>query len=231
MDNRREFLENIAKELGRPLRLTPDNPPPPINNYPNERLTELNAQQRCEEFVKVASEVMLASCEFTSEAQAGEIALRLCQELGGAPIVISGDPRLADLGITTKLQQEYDAFIWDPAKAGENIQQAERSKVGVVYAEYGLTESGGVVLFSSPERGRAVSLLPESSIFVVRKSNILPRVAQLAEKLHKQAQAGERMPSCINIISGPSTTADIELIKVVGVHGPVKAVYLIIEDC
>ncbi|TGD57472.1 LUD domain-containing protein, partial [Escherichia coli] len=56
-------------------------------------------------------------------------------------------------------------------------------------------------------------------------------VAQLAERLHQKAQAGERMPSCINIISGPSSTADIELIKVVGVHGPVKAVYLIIEDC
>lgn len=52
-----------------------------------------------------------------------------------------------------------------------------------------------------------------------------------ADQLHQKAQAGERMPSCINIISGPSSTADIELIKVVGVHGPVKAVYLIIEDC
>ncbi|WP_171548136.1 LUD domain-containing protein, partial [Shigella flexneri] len=46
-----------------------------------------------------------------------------------------------------------------------------------------------------------------------RKSTILPRVAQLAEKLHQKAQAGERMPSCINIISGPSSTADIELIR------------------
>ncbi|HFI3849612.1 TPA: lactate utilization protein C, partial [Escherichia coli] len=137
----------------------------------------------------------------------------------------------AELGITERLQQECNAVVWDPARGSENITQAEQAKVGVVYAEYGLTESGGVVLFSAPERGRSLSLLPESSIFVLRKSSILPRVAQLAEKLHQKAQAGERMPSCINIISGPSSTADIELIKVVGVHGPVKAVYLIIEDC
>lgn len=65
----------------------------------------------------------------------------------------------------------------------------------------------------------------------MQKRSLPHSVAQLAEKLHQKAQAGERMPSCINIISGPSSTADIELIKVVGVHGPVKAVYLIIEDC
>ena len=129
------------------------------------------------------------------------------------------------------MQQECNAVVWDPAKGIENISQAEQAKVGVVYAEYGLTESGGVVLFSAAGRGRSLSLLPESSLFILRKSTILPRVAQLAEKLHQKAQAGERMPSCINIISGPSSTADIELIKVVGVHGPVKAVYLIIEDC
>ena len=231
MDNRGEFLNNVAQALGRPLRLEPQAEDAPLNNYANERLTQLNQQQRCDAFIQFASDVMLTRCELTSEAKAAEAAIRLCKELGDQSVVISGDTRLEELGISERLQQECNAVVWDPAKGAENISQAEQAKVGVVYAEYGLTESGGVVLFSAAGRGRSLSLLPESSLFILRKSTILPRVAQLAERLHQNAQAGERMPSCINIISGPSSTADIELIKVVGVHGPVKAVYLIIEDC
>lgn len=41
-------------------------------------------------------------------------------------------------------------------------------------------------------------------------------MAQIAERLHKMAQEGVRMPSCINLIGGASSTADIELIKVWG---------------
>ncbi|STF55432.1 transporter [Escherichia coli] len=104
----------------------------------------------------------------------------------------------------------------------------KRQKTGVVFAEYGLTESGGIVLFSAPERGRSVSLLPEASLFVLRKSTILPQSgAACAKNFNDMAQEGQRMPSCINLIGGPSSTADIELIKVVGVHGPVHATYLI----
>ena len=231
MDNRTAFLNTIAGALGRQVRFVPEPDAAPVNNYANERLTELNQQQRCDAFIQFATDVMLARCELTSEAQAADAALRLCEELGQQSVALSGDSRLAVLGISERLQQECNAVVWDPARGEENITQAEQAKVGVVYAEYGLTESGGVVLFSAPERGRSLSLLPESSIFVLRKSTILPRVAQLAEILHQKALAGERMPSCINIISGPSSTADIELIKVVGVHGPVKAAYLIIEDC
>ena len=204
MDNRSKFLNNVAQALGRPLRLEPQAEDAPLNNYANERLTQLTQQQRCDAFIQFASDVMLTRCELTSEAKAAEAAIRLCKELGDQSVVISGDTRLEELGISERLQQECNAVVWDPAKGIENISQAEQAKVGVVYAEYGLTESGGVVLFSAAGRGRA---------------------------LHQKAQAGERMPSCINIISGPSSTADIELIKVVGVHGPVKAVYLIIEDC
>ncbi len=78
--------------------------------------------------------------------------------------MISGDTRLEELGISERLQQECNAVVWDPAKGIENISQAEQAIVGVVYAEYGLTESGGVVL-SAAGRGRSLSLLPESSLY------------------------------------------------------------------
>ncbi|ACS85543.1 LutC/YkgG family protein [Musicola paradisiaca] len=231
MNNRDEFLADIAHALGRDVRHIPAPPPVPANDYAHTRLTELDAQQRCDAFIDVATNIMLAHCELTHADNAPEAALRLCERYGHAPVLISGDARLAALGITARLQDAYDAAVWNAAQGEENIRLAEQAKVGVVYAEYGLTESGGVVLFSAPERGRAISLLPESSIFVLRKSTILPRVAQLARQLHQMAQQGIRMPSCINLIGGPSSTADIELIKVVGVHGPVNAAYLIIEDC
>lgn len=231
MDNRMAFLTTISQALGRKIRYTPEPGLRPVNDHAQTRLTGLSAQQRCDAFVDFASTVMMAHCELTREENTAEAVLALCEKYGGQPVVVSGDERLKQLGVTSRLEAVYDAFVWDPALGEENIRRAEQAKVGVVYAEYGLTESGGVVLFSAPERGRSLSLLPASSIFVLRKSTLLPRVAQLAQHLHQKAQAGERMPSCINLIGGPSSTADIELIKVVGVHGPVHAAYLIIEDC
>ncbi len=70
MDNRSEFLNNVAQALGHPQRLEPQ-AESPLNNYA-ERLTELNQQQRCDAFIRFASDVMLTRCELTSEAQAAE---------------------------------------------------------------------------------------------------------------------------------------------------------------
>ena len=117
-----------------------------------------------------------------------------------------------------------------PYNSEENLEFSKNANIGIVFAEYGLIESGGIVLYSSPNNGRSVSLLPPISVVVLKRSTIQPRIAQVAKVLHQKAEQGERMPSCINIISGPSATADIELVKVVGVHGPIKVVYLLIDD-
>ncbi|KGA57875.1 hypothetical protein DR95_2517 [Proteus vulgaris] len=146
-------------------------------------------------------------------------------------MILTGDLRLKESGVVDLLSQHCDVSVWDHHFGVENIEHVKNAKVGIVFAEYGLAESGGVVLFSGADKGRSVSLIPETTLFVIRRSTILPRVAQLAEKLHQLASENIRMPSCINIISGPSCTSDIELIKVVGVHGSLNAIYIVIEDC
>ncbi|MGX2955710.1 LutC/YkgG family protein [Ursidibacter arcticus] len=229
MQNRENFLNKLAERMGRPRQTVPAPMPELVNNHPMTRLTDRTQTELCDEFINFAR-VMMADVVIAKENELPTAILDICEKYGGGNIIINNDERLVELGVTPTLQAKYESYIWDLNQPQQNITQAEQANIGVVYGEYGLAESGGIVLFSDKDFGRSVSLLPEKSVVVLRKSKVLPRVAQLAKILHEKAQQGERMPSCVNIISGPSATADIELIKVVGVHGPVSKIYLVIDD-
>ncbi|UKH19969.1 LutC/YkgG family protein [Actinobacillus pleuropneumoniae] len=229
LQNRENFLNKLAQRMGRERKLVPDQMEAPVNNHPTTRLTHLSQQELCNEFMNFAK-VLLVDVVETKEANIAQAVLEVCEKYGGGNIVLNNDARLETLGITDAVKAKFDSYIWDFTNREENISRSEQANIGIVYGEYGLAESGGIVLFASKDNGRSTSLLPTTSIVIVRKSTVLPRVAQLAQILHEKAQAGERMPSCVNIISGPSATADIELIKVVGVHGPVSKIYVVIDD-
>ncbi len=230
LQNRENFLNKLAQRMGRPRQNVPEPIPVLENNHAITRLTDRPQPQLCQEFIDFAR-VMMADVVEAKEADLPQAIIDICEKYGGASVIVNNDQRLKDFGITAAIQAKYeDSYVWDFNQAETNFEKARTANIGVVYGEYGLAESGGIVLFSDKEFGRSVSLLPEKSVVVLRKSTVLPRVAQLAQILHEKAQRGERMPSCVNIISGPSATADIELIKVVGVHGPVNKIYLVIDN-
>ncbi|QLB41422.1 lactate utilization protein C [Mannheimia pernigra] len=230
LQNRENFLNKLAQRMGKARQNVPEPMPVLENNHAITRLTDLVQPQLCQEFIDFAR-VMMADVIETKEADVAQSIIEICEKYGGTSVIINNDQRLKDLGITEAIQAKYeDSYVWDFNQSETNFEKAKNANIGVVYGEYGLAESGGIVIFSDKEFGRSVSLLPEKSVVVLRKSTVLPRVAQLAQILHEKAQRGERMPSCVNIISGPSATADIELIKVVGVHGPVNKIYLVIDD-
>ncbi|WP_431522080.1 LutC/YkgG family protein [Guptibacillus hwajinpoensis] len=108
---------------------------------------------------------------------------------------------------------------------------ARDADIGITFSDYTLAESATVVLTTSPEKGRSVSLLPKTYIALVPKSTIVPRLTQVTDRIDKDLKESETVSSCIKFISGPSNSADIELSFVAGVHGPVKASYIVINDC
>ncbi|CAH0533537.1 Lactate utilization protein C [Vibrio stylophorae] len=240
IQNRDAFIANISQKLG---RACPESVAQPVlsSRVHHQVMEDLDQDGLKQVLVEYAQEALGASAITTTKAELSATLKEVCRnyckdaqgEVQAGETVLSATPELLAMVDVAQLQDEQlSLHVWDPQLGFDaNIKIAERAKVGIVLAEQALAESGTMVLYSQAAQGRAVSLLPEASIFIVKKSTLAPRFTQATAPLHQMAKRGERVPSCVNFISGPSSTADIELIKVVGVHGPVFATYVILDDC
>lgn len=127
------------------------------------------------------------------------------------------DPWLAELGLDAALTARgCTVTAWDESLGESTLRAAAAAAdAGITGAQYAIADTGTVVLAAGPGRGRLVSLLPPLHIAVVPASAVFPsQTAFLA------ALTGTSLPAAVNLISGPSSSGDIENEHSIGVHGP-----------
>jgi len=99
-------------------------------------------------------------------------------------------------------------------------------EAGITSTRGGIADTGALIMWSSIEEPRLLSLIPPIHIAVLRADTIYNSLLEVMQK--ENWAAG--MPTNAFLISGPSKTADIELVLAFGVHGPKELIVLLIDD-
>lgn len=101
------------------------------------------------------------------------------------------------------------------------------SDLGITGAQWGIAETGTLVLESDRERHRLVSLVPPVHIALIQSHQIRETLAEVFYTIHENGEEG--LSRAVTLITGPSRTSDIELTLAIGVHGPAQLYVIVIE--
>ncbi len=114
----------------------------------------------------------------------------------------------------------YDVGVEEIKERVFNVAAGITSTMG------GIADTGALILWSSEEEPRLMSLVPPIHIAILRADKIYNSLLEVMQKENWSAN----MPTNAFLISGPSKTADIELVLAFGVHGPKELIVLVIDN-
>jgi L-lactate dehydrogenase complex protein LldG len=108
-----------------------------------------------------------------------------------------------------------------------NLSPAEldRFDAAVTLGALAIAETGTIILEGVSGQGRrAATLVPDVHVCVLNAANIVTKVPEAFARLG----AAATLP--LTFFSGPSATADIEMTRIKGVHGPRHLHILLLQD-
>ena len=112
---------------------------------------------------------------------------------------------------------------------GEFLEKASAAELfdcdlGITGAQFGIAETGTLVLESEKEFNRLASLVPTVHICLLDAKSIRQTLGEVLATLEKD------LSRTITFITGPSRTSDIELMLAIGVHGPAQLFVILVEN-
>ena len=99
--------------------------------------------------------------------------------------------------------------------------------VGVTFADFGIAETGTLVINSDSEEKRLITMISDVHVALLPVSNIRETAFDMVDELEGLMS---KPSSYTAFITGPSRTADIERVLAIGVHGPLALHIVLLED-
>ena len=235
-----DFLSNLSRHLGRESegRLTPDVATHLSLNEEQvktraRRITDdiaARADDLITQFEQTAAEAAWNVFRTTSAQDAASYIRQVAQDLEARTMLRSDHSTLENLDIEIAMRGtgiSMEVMALDDARGGltaedERIrlrQEAIVADIGITGVDYAIAETGSCVLLPRKGLSRVISLLPPVHIAVVESGQVLPSLDELFTLRREDFLDGD-LGSYMNLISGPSRSADIEYQLVTGVHGP-----------
>lgn len=179
----------------------------PVNVIPARG--QLPDAERVDLFVRKAQDIFATVARLASR---DDIPAAVCDYLRdrNLPQAIrrGADPRLANLPWERQAQLAVTVGPSD----GKDL-------AGLSHADAGVAETGTVVLTSGTDNPTTINFLPDHHIVVVDASTVSGDYEAVWADLRRRFGAGV-MPRTVNLITGPSRSADIEETLLLGAHGP-----------
>ena len=175
------------------------------------RVTSLPATERTALFVDRCREyaATVQRCEDTPEAIAATVAVVAARH-NAAQLVIPAD-------LPAGWRPDGPSLLADAPSSPLSVSQLDGADGVLSGCALAIADTGTIALDAGRGQGRrALSLIPDLHICVVRGEQIVASVPEAIATLDPSLRAG----APVTIISGPSATSDIELNRVEGVHGP-----------
>jgi L-lactate dehydrogenase complex protein LldG len=103
-----------------------------------------------------------------------------------------------------------------------------RQLVSVSHATAGVAETGTLVLVSGKDNPTTLNFLPDSHVVVLDAADLAGDMEAVFARLREKFGEGV-MPRVVNMITGPSRSADIEQTLILGAHGPRRLHVVLVE--
>lgn len=177
-------------------------------------------RERVERFFALLARVGARGESVAEPSAAARRVTELLAERQVRRLIVSDAPELAPLAA---------ALPPDLVRLAPDAPRAElfAADAGLTTAQWGIAETGTLVLEAARERHRLASLLPAFHVALLPRSRLLGTLGEAFARL--QTPGGAPRSRTITFVTGPSRTADIELELVVGVHGP-KFLHVLLLD-